>query len=285
MSGSTEDINKFSIDIDKWEYNEIARFIHLSDIEAYTSISSQIDKIAAVAEITVKAIKKGGRAIYVGAGTSGRIAVIDVVELMPTYGLGKESFDYVMAGGDRALTESVEGSEDDKNEAVLALKEKKLSASDILIGVSASGSTPYVLAAMEYARSIGCTTIGITSNSKKPINDESDICIELLTGAEVIQGSTRMKAGTAQKMTLNIISTSVAIKLGRTYKNTMSNMGSWYNEKLKQRAINILVEQFKLSQNSARKILEKVDYNISSAISIAKARGGNQSKKRKHNPE
>ncbi len=268
MSESTEDINKFSIDIDKWGYNEIARFIHLSDIEAYTSITSQIDKIAAVAEMIVGAVKKGGRAIYVGAGTSGRIAVIDVVELMPTYGLGKESFDYVMAGGDRALTESVEGSEDDKNEAVLALKEKKLSGSDILIGVSASGSTPYVLAAMEYAKSIGCRTVGITSNRKKPIQEVSDICIELLTGAEVIQGSTRMKAGTAQKMTLNIISTSVAIKLGRTYRNTMSNMGSWYNKKLKQRAVNILEEQFKLSEEASTEILKKVNYDISAAISL-----------------
>lgn len=270
LKKSTEDINKFSTTIDRWSYYEIAQFIHLSDIEAYESIASQIDKIASVAEMIVKIIKKGGRAIYVGAGTSGRIAVIDVVELMPTYGLGKESFDYVMAGGDRALTESVEGSEDDKNEAVLALKEKKLSKSDILIGVSASGSTPYVLSAMEYARSIGCKTVGITSNSMKPITEVSEICIELLTGAEVIQGSTRMKAGTAQKMTLNIISTSVAIKLGRTYRNTMSNMGSWYNEKLKQRAVNMLVEQFKLSENAATKILKKVNYNISAAISFVK---------------
>lgn len=272
MTGTTEDINPFTSDIDTWDYEKIVRFIHLSDIEAFEAINSQIEKISRIAEVAVDSIKKGGRVIYVGAGTSGRIAAQDVVELRPTYGLGKDAFDYVMAGGDKALTESLEGSEDNVEDAVLVLKSRELTSSDLVVGISASGTTPFVISSLKYASEIGCTVVGITSNPGKPISEISDICIEIFTGPEVIQGSTRMKAGTAQKMVLNMVSTAVAIKLGRTYKNTMSNMGSWYNEKLKNRAINILVQQFGVPMDEATKILDHVNYDISAAISIVKSK-------------
>lgn len=266
MRKSTEEVNSFSTDIDKWNTAQIIKFIHISDIEAFEAVGRSLDKITGVADLILEILSKGGRAIYVGAGTSGRIAVQDLVELLPTYGLGKEYFDYVMAGGERALTESVEGSEDSRNDAIESLKKKNLSSLDVVVGITASGSTPFVLAALEYAKSIGAKTVGITDNLETPVSKIADTCIELLTGAEVIQGSTRMKAGTAQKMTLNMISTTVAVKLGRTYKNTMSHMGSWFNEKLKSRAVSILTEQFGLEDSKAEELLSKNDYNISKAI-------------------
>lgn len=266
MRKSTEEVNSFSTNIEKWNTAQIIKFIHISDIEAFEAVGRSLDKITGVADLILETLSKGGRAIYVGAGTSGRIAVQDLVELLPTYGLGKEYFDYVMAGGERALTESVEGSEDSRNDAIESLKKKNLSSLDVVVGITASGSTPFVLAALEYAKSIGAKTVGITDNLETPVSKIADICIELLTGAEVIQGSTRMKAGTAQKMTLNMISTTVAVKLGRTYKNTMSHMGSWFNEKLKSRAVSILTEQFGLEDSKAEELLSKNDYNISKAI-------------------
>ena len=272
MNNSTEDLNTFTTNIDSWGLSEIAHFIHLSDIESYEAVGRVIDKIAKASEIALEALRNGGRVIYIGAGTSGRIAAQDVVELKPTYGLGEESFTYIMAGGEKALMHSVEGSEDIEAEAVRSLDKIHLTKKDLVVGITASGTTPFVLSSLNYARSTGCHTIGITCNQDKPITKLSDLCIELLTGPEVIQGSTRMKAGTAQKMTLNIFSTAIAIKLGRTYRNTMSNMGSWYNQKLKRRAINILCEQFELSEREAKRILSSVDYNISKAIDIVKSK-------------
>ncbi len=262
----TEDINEYSMDIDKWGIYKIAEFIHLSDIKAYEAVGMQMHNISRLIEFAVNSIISGGRVVYVGAGTSGRIAAQDVIELKPTYGLGKESFDYIIAGGVKALSRSIEGSEDDHYESVNALKAINLNKNDLVIGISASGNTPFVISALNFASELGCRTAGITCNSGKQISKVSDPCIELITGAEVIQGSTRMKAGTAQKMVLNIISTTVAIKLGRTYKNTMSNMEAWYNQKLRSRALSILVNQFGLNDDEALNILKKFNYDLSKAI-------------------
>ncbi len=272
MTGTTEDINPYTVDIDRWNFYDIAHFIHLAEIESYEAVGREIEHIAKAAEMAYKAINDGGRVIYVGAGTSGRIAAQDVVELKPTYGLGSDTFDYLMAGGNSALVRSIEGSEDREKDAEVALKAMKVSKNDLIVGITASGSTPFVIASLRYAKNLGCATVGITCNLNKPIRGMSDLCIELITGPEVIQGSTRMKAGTAQKMTLNIISTAVAIKLGRTYKNTMSNMGSWYNQKLKIRAESILMQQFGLSKEDAHRTLESADYDISKAIELVKSR-------------
>ncbi len=272
MTGTTEDINPYTRDIDNWNFYDIAHFIHLADIESYEAVGREIEHIAKAAEMAYKAVNNGGRVIYVGAGTSGRIAAQDVVELKPTYGLGSETFDYLMAGGNGALIQSIEGSEDSEKDAEDALITMKVNSNDLIVGITASGSTPFVIASLRYARNLGCTTVGITCNLNKPIREISDLCIELITGPEVIQGSTRMKAGTAQKMALNIISTTVAIRLGRTYKNTMSNMGSWYNQKLKVRAASILMQQFGLSKEDADLTLQSADYDISKAIELVKSR-------------
>lgn len=266
MSENTEGINEYSKNITEMDTYSIAKLIHIIDVEAYESINTQLNNISNAVEVAVNSIKNGGRVIYVGAGTSGRIAAQDVIELKPTYNIGKESFIFIMAGGIKALYESVENSEDIEEDAINTLKNIDLSINDVLFGVTASGNTPFVASALKFAKNFGCKTILMVNNKSSDLKKYSDICIELLTGPEVIQGSTRMKAGTAQKMSLNMFSTAVAIKLNRTLDNTMSNMNSWYNEKLKKRAINILVSKFNLNMEDAKNILKANNYNISLSI-------------------
>lgn len=266
MCDKTEDINIYSNGIASMDSKEIAELIHIADIRAYESIFPNLDKIAMMAERMVETIKNRGRVIYVGAGTSGRLAVQDVAELVPTYGLGSESFDYVIAGGLKAVTQSIEDSEDSVIEATKALEEKGITSKDMVIGITASGRTPFVTGGITYSNKIGCYTACITNNRDTKISKTVNVCLELITGAEIIQGSTRMKAGTAQKMVLNMLSTITAVKLGRTLDNTMSHMGSWYNEKLRERAINILSIKFNMSREDSLKLLEKNNFNISQAI-------------------
>jgi N-acetylmuramic acid 6-phosphate etherase len=266
MCEKTEDINMYSSNITSMNPREIAGLIHAADIRAYESIFPNLNKIAMIAENMIETIKNHGRVIYIGAGTSGRIAIQDIAELRPTYGLGSESFDFIIAGGLKAVTESVENSEDIVDEAIKALKDKKITSKDMVVGITASGRTPFVLGGIDRSNKVGCFTVGITNNKNTEISKTVNICLELITGAEIIQGSTRMKAGTAQKMVLNMLSTITAVKLGRTLDNTMSNMGSWYNEKLKERAINIISIKFNMSREDSLKLLEKNDFNISQAI-------------------
>ncbi len=270
MGDRTEDLNIYSENIASMNSYEIAKLIHMEDIRAYESIYPNIEKIGNISNLMIKAIKNGGRVIYIGAGTSGRLGAQDIVELIPTYGLGEESFDYIMAGGMEAMAKSIEGSEDSKEQSAKLLMEKNLNNKDIVIGISASGRTPFVSSGLEYAKRKGCITCGITNNENTELSGIVDICIELITGAEIIQGSTRMKAGTAQKMVLNMLSTITAVKLGKTLDNTMSNMGSWHNEKLKERAINILLFKFGISRNRSLELLEKNGFDISKAINEIK---------------
>jgi N-acetylmuramic acid 6-phosphate etherase len=276
MVNTTEDLNPFTSNIPEWNDEDIVSFIHTIDIQAYEAVGNQIKNITLACKMATEAIEKGGRVIYIGAGTSGRIGAQDVVELLPTYDLGHEFFDFILAGGDRALLRSVEGAEDEKEGSIEELQKRNLNSKDLIIGITASGTTPFVIGAMEYALSLGCNTIGLTNNYGKIIKTYSTICIELLTGSEVIQGSTRMKAATAQKMTLNILSTTIAIKLGRTYGNTMSHMGSWYNDKLKRRSVSILVNNFALTEKEAEDLLKKNEYNINRCINELQSKDAEQ---------
>lgn len=264
----TEDNNTFSRNIDEWNSGDVLRFIHLSDIEAYEAISKAMVQIDQSTEKILSRMNEGGRVIYVGAGTSGRLAAQDVAELWPTYGIDSSMFDYIMAGGKEAISHSVEGAEDSRDDPITLLNEKSLNEKDIVFGITASGSTPFVLSSLKYAKSIGALSIGMTNNRQRPVQDIADVTIILDTGPEVIQGSTRMKAGTAQKMVLGMISTTIAVKLGFTYKNTMSNMGAWYNNKLRNRAVRMVVQEFGLDEKSARDMLEEHDYKISEVFSI-----------------
>ena len=272
MCEKTEDINIYSNNITSMNAREMAELIHAADIRAYESIFPSLNKIAIIAENMIATIKNHGRVIYVGAGTSGRLAVQDVAELRPTYGLGREAFDYIIAGGLKAVTESIENSEDSMDEAVKALEEKAITSRDMVVGITASGRTPFVLGGIIYSNKMGCFTVGITNNRDTKISAVAKVCLELITGAEIIQVSTRMKAGTAQKMVLNMLSTITAVKLGRTLDNTMSNMGSWYNEKLRERAINVISIKFNMSKEDSLRLLEKNKFNISQAIDELKAK-------------
>ena len=268
---TTEENNPKTRGISSKRTEDIVRIINDEDFQAFEAVKASVIEIAKAADICLSGIKKGGRVIYVGAGTSGRIAVQDIVELDPTYGLDSKTFLYVMAGGLDALLKSQEGSEDDTQAAVDALKKIDLKRDDIVVGISASGRTPFVLAALKYGNDIGSSTIGIVNNPGSVIEKEASHCIVLDTGPEVIQGSTRMKAGTAQKLTLNAMSTTIAIKLGRVYDNMMSYMGVTFNAKLKERAISFLMNEFAVSRGDALRTLEKSDYKLWAAIDRLKA--------------
>ncbi len=268
---TTEENNPKTRGISSKRTEDIVRIINDEDFQAFEAVKASVIEIAKAADICLSGIKKGGRVIYVGAGTSGRIAVQDIVELDPTYGLDSKTFLYVMAGGLDALLKSQEGSEDDTQAAVDALKKIDLKRDDIVVGISASGRTPFVLSALKYGNGIGSSTIGIVNNPGSVIEKEASHCIVLDTGPEVIQGSTRMKAGTAQKLTLNAMSTTIAIKLGRVYDNMMSYMGVTFNAKLKERAILLLMNEFAVSRDDAIRTLEKSDYKLWAAIDRLKA--------------
>ncbi len=265
----TEDNNIRTRDIDKMDTLKIVETIHLEDIRAYEAVGCAKESIAKVIDSIYERVTAGGRVFYVGAGTSGRIAAQDVAELEPTYGI-MYIFYYIMAGGNEALAKSKEGAEDDREKAIEELKGYELNEKDVVIGITASGRTPFVVAAIEYGKSVGAYTVSITNNRNSVVSKISDYSIVLDTGEEVIQGSTRMKAGTAQKMTLNIISTTLAIKLGKTDGNVMTHMKAFYNEKLKNRAVKILIDKFGIDEEKARKILEMVNYNIPEALNLLK---------------
>jgi N-acetylmuramic acid 6-phosphate etherase len=268
----TEENNPRTRGISVMETVDIVRIINEEDFKAFDAVKASVKEIAKAADICISGIHNGGRVVYVGAGTSGRIAVQDVVELDPTYGLDRKTFIYIMAGGLDALLKSQEGSEDNTEAAITALKDIGLNAHDIIVGISASGRTPFVLSALKYGNSIGSATIGMVNNQGSIIEKEASHCIVLDTGPEVIQGSTRMKAGTAQKLALNAMSTTIAIKLGRVYDNMMSYMGVTFNEKLKERAISFLVNEFAISREEALKALEQSDYKLWAAIDDLKSR-------------
>ncbi|MEM3829354.1 MAG: N-acetylmuramic acid 6-phosphate etherase, partial [Conexivisphaerales archaeon] len=247
----TERVNNNTRLISSMSIRSIVEKIHSEDLRAYSCVGKAVAKISKVIERALECVKSGGRIIYVGAGTSGRIGAQDAIEMWPTYGLGKETFDYVIAGGKIALTRSIEGAEDSEESAVRELRKKKLTDRDCVIGISASGRTPFVMAALKEAKSRGCFTAAIVNSRDSPLKEIAEVVIFLNSGPEVIQGSTRMKAGTSQKMVLNIISTTIAIKLGRTYGNRMFHMRASYNKKLRLRAVRMISERFRLSESNA----------------------------------
>lgn len=262
---STEDNNFRTRDISGAETRKMVESIHIEDIRAYEAVGCSLDKIASVIDKIFNRLDGGGRIFYVGAGTSGRIASQDVVELEPTYGI-EGLFFFIMAGGTDALSRSKEGAEDDRDEARRQLENYDIKKEDVIIGISASGRTPFVMEAVKFGNNVGAYTVSIVNNSNSPISLEAQDVIFLDTGEEVIQGSTRMKAGTAQKMALNIISTSIAIKLGYTDGNVMTHMRAFYNEKLKNRAVRIIVQKTGLNELKAKELLETVNYDIPKAI-------------------
>lgn len=235
---TTEQRNPGSMNLDKMSALDIAKLINSEDYNAVGAVREVLPQVAKVIELASEKLQQGGRIIYIGAGTSGRLGVLDASECPPTFGVSPDVVVGIIAGGDGALRCAVEGAEDSTSLCEENLKDIGLNAKDIVIGLSASGRTPYVIHGLRYAGSIGCSTVAIACNKDSLIGQEADIAIEPVTGPEVLTGSTRLKAGTAQKMILNMISTGSMAMTGRVYQNLMIGV-SPSNEKLKARAESI----------------------------------------------
>lgn len=262
---TTELRNKNSLNIDKMNSSEIIKIINSEDKTIAYSIEKELDSIAMVIDQAYSAIENGGRIIYIGAGTSGRLGVLDASEMPPTFGVDKNLFIGVIAGGEFALRNAIENVEDSIESAILDLVNINFSKKDFLIGIAASGRTPYVLSAINFAKDNGAKTASISTVKNSAIGNQADFPIEIEVGAEIITGSTRMKSGTAQKMTLNMISTGVMIKLGKVYENLMIDVKAT-NEKLKERAIKIVSEIAKCNYETAKEKLTEANNQTKIAI-------------------
>lgn len=237
----TETRNSKTKDIDVLETKDILKLINDEDKTVAYAVEKCIPEITKLTEEVASSIANGGRLIYMGAGTSGRVGVIDAVECYPTFGVSHDEVMCLMAGGEKAFVRAAEGAEDDEELAIQNLKEINLTYKDIVVGIAASGRTPYVVSGCKYAKKIGAKTGCIVTSPYSPLSEIVDYKIEAITGAEVITGSTRMKSGTAQKMICNMISTAAMIKLGHVYQNLMIDVVPT-NKKLVSRSINIIKE-------------------------------------------
>lgn len=264
---ATEQRNLNTLKIDEANSLEIVKYINDEDKTIAESISKVASDIAAVIEAATKAYQNGGRIIYLGAGTSGRLGILDAVECPPTYGTTPDEIIGLIAGGQKAFTEAVEGAEDSKELAINDLKAINLTSKDILIGIAASGRTPYVIGGLEYAKSLNTITASIAMTNDSEIGAVADLKIEAVTGPEVVTGSTRMKAGTAQKMILNMISTGVMIQSGKVYQNLMVDVKQT-NIKLVKRAERIVMQATDCTEDVAKANLEIADGNAKLAIAM-----------------
>ncbi|SHE37852.1 N-acetylmuramic acid 6-phosphate etherase [Clostridium fallax] len=262
---TTEKRNKNTLNIDRVSTLEMVKIINKEDGKVAKAIESQLDKIAKGIDTIVEKINLGGRLIYMGAGTSGRLGILDASECPPTFGVSEELVQGIIAGGTEAIFRAKEGAEDSKEKAVIDLKGKGLNKNDVVIGLAASGRTPYVIGGLEYANSLGCYTMSISCNENSEVSKFSKTAIEVIVGPEVITGSTRLKAGTAQKMVLNMLSTGVMIRLGKVYSNLMIDVKAT-NKKLIERTKKIVIEATGVDKEKAEKILKETDYNVKLTI-------------------
>ena len=252
----TEQRNEATKDIDLLSTLDILKKINNEDKKVALAVERECEKIAPLVDAVTEAISNGGRLLYMGAGTSGRVGIMDAVECRPTFGVPHELVQCLMAGGELAFVRAVEGAEDNKVLAVDDLKKINLNCKDVVIGIAASGRTPYVVSGIEYAKSLGCKTGCIVTSPNSILASIVDYKVEAITGEEVITGSTRMKSGTAQKMICNMISTATMIKLGHVYQNLMVDVLPT-NEKLVSRAIGIISEVTGLSRDEAKIYYDK----------------------------
>lgn len=266
---TTETNNEVTKNIDLLSTEEIVKTINNEDKKVALAIEKETANIAKAIDAIVEKFKKGGRIIYTGAGSSGRLGVMDASELLPTYGLPSERAFGVMAGGEGAMFKAVEGAEDSKELGLEDMKRIGLNENDAVIGVAASGRTPYTIATLEYAKSLGCATIAVTCNAASEMAQVAEISIAPVVGPEVISGSTRMKAGTSQKMVLNMISTGVMIKTGKVYGNYMVNVQPT-NIKLVKRATNMIKVINEVSDEEAERLFNESGKNVAIATIMHK---------------
>lgn len=262
---TTEDINPSSVNIDQCDTLTIVTKINEQDKLVAGAVERELGQISQAVDNIYPRLKEGGRLFYVGAGTSGRLGVLDASECPPTFSSEPEVIQGFIAGGDVALRTAVEGAEDDEIAGAELIKEKKIGAKDIVVGITASGGAPFVIGAIKQAKEAGAFTIALVNNNPSSLGEISDINIAPIVGPEVISGSTRMKSGTAQKMVLNIISTAVMIKLGKVYGNLMVDLKA-SNKKLYQRSLRIICKATGIHEKDARHYLEEAEGQVKLAI-------------------
>jgi N-acetylmuramic acid 6-phosphate etherase len=265
----TEGRNPHSRGLDQKSTLEILRVLNREDARVALAVGRELPKIARAADAIAKAFRSGGRLIYIGAGTSGRLAVLDATECPPTFGTDPKMVHAILAGGSRALRHAVEGAEDSATHGTRDLKRAKVSRQDVVVGVAASGTTPYVLGALKFAKRRGALAVGVTSNPHSPLAREADISIAPDTGPEAVSGSTRLKAGTAQKMVLNLLSTAAMVRIGRVYGNWMIHV-ALRNDKLRRRGTRILAEAAGVNALIAQHALRQSGHNLPAALVMLK---------------
>ena len=261
----TEQANPASKNIDVKSVSEILEIINNEDKKVPYAVEPAIPEIAAVVEMTVKAFKNGGRLFYVGAGTSGRLGVLDASECPPTYGVERELVQGIIAGGSEALVRSIEWAEDDENAGIAALNEKSINSNDVVVGITASGQAPYVIGAMKRGREVGAGVGAISCNRNSRIFQYADHSIFLDVGPEIVAGSTRMKSGTAQKLVLNMITTASMIRIGKVYNNLMVDLVP-VNKKLIQRSLRLISTATGCDSETAEKVFEESGKHPKTAI-------------------
>jgi len=266
---TTEQPNPRSRGLDFKSTREILRLINREDARVAPAVAVELPRIARAVDAIVRALRRGGRLIYVGAGTSGRLAMLDAAECPPTFGVPPRLVQAVMAGGRKALNEAVEGAEDSAAQGARDLTARGITARDVVVGLTASGSTPYVLGALACAKRQGAVTVAVTSNRPSPLARVARITIAPAAGPETITGSTRMKAGTAQKMVLNMLSTATMVRLGHVYDHWMIDV-ALTNQKLRQRGVRILVGAAGVRVAEAEHVLRQAKHNLRVALVMLK---------------
>src|SRR6266436_5114501 len=261
----SEQRNAASRNLDRMSAVQVVRLMNQEDRKVAAALGRTLPAIASAADAIVKAIRNGGRLVYIGAGSSGRMAVLDAAECPPTFGTSPTLVQALIAGGRPAVTGAVEGAEDSLANAARDLRAKKLTRRDVLVGITASGTTPYVLAALKQARKRGATTVAITVNPHTPVARMAKILIATAVGPEVLTGSTRLKAGTAQKMVLNMLSTAAMARLGHVYENLMIDVKP-SNQKVSARILRILAEASGKSLSAAEHALRQAGHNMRVAL-------------------
>ena len=261
----TEQRNPNSMHVDSLSALEIVQLMNDEDKQVPLAIEKCLPQIAQAVECIVAAFQQGGRLVYIGAGTSGRLGVLDASECPPTFGVSPEMVKGIIAGGERALRHPIEGAEDSKAQAVVDLQTIQFSSKDVLVGIAASGRTPYVIGALEYVKSLGSVTVSIASNPNSAMANIVDIAIDTVVGPEVLTGSSRLKSGTAQKLVLNMLTTASMILMGKCYQNLMVDVQA-SNEKLKARAIRIVMQATDCDKALAEETLKLADQNAKLAI-------------------
>lgn len=262
---TTEQANPESATIDQMNSLEIVNLINREDAKVAAAVRIALPEIAEAVDVIAEAIAGGGRLLYIGAGTSGRLGILDAVECVPTFSAPPDIVQGLIAGGGPAVTRSIEGAEDQPELARQNLEERGLTAADVVCGIAASGRTPYVIGGLQYARSLGAKTIAIACNMDSPIGALADISIGVDVGPEVIAGSTRMKAGTAQKMILNMLSSGAMIRLGKVYGNLMVDV-KVSNQKLAERACQLVMRLTGADAEHARELLAGANNEVKAAV-------------------